>query len=339
MAKKVTLKTIAADLKLSVGTVSRVLNGKAKEFRISDKTVKSVMNYAKDNNYSPNMVAKGLRASRTFSIGLMIPDIANPFFSMMAKHIEKAASAANYSILLVDAEENVEKEKQQVRNMLNRQVDAIIAAPVGISFDHFKEITKIKIPIIFVDRYFNNSSIPYVTSDNFNGGYIATKHLIENGHQRIALLNGFETIEPVKERRRGYQKAIEEAGIFADESLIVGVEFGVENGFKYTKELLQLKNRPTAIFAMSNLIGLGVLQAVKEEGLTIPNDISLIIFDDQPYVSYLNPPITTVKQNSEIIGEYAVEYILNRIEDESYETDSKIIPIKLIERNSVCTIR
>lgn len=336
---KVTLKTIAKELNLSVGTVSRVLNGKAKEFRISEKTVESVMAFAKEHNYTPNLVAKGLRASKTFTLGLMIPDIANPFFAMMAKHIEKAASNANYSILLVDAEENVEKEKQQVRNMLNRQVDAIIAAPVGLAYDHFNEITKANIPLVFVDRYFTESKIPYITSDNFSGGYQATKYLLQQGHKHIALLKGEENVEPVKERRKGYEQALNEFGLLADENLIKGSEFSVENGYKYTKELLKSRNKPTAFFAMSNLIGLGVLQAINEAKLNIPNNVSLIVFDDQPYVAYLNPPITTIKQNSEVIGQHAVDFILKKIEDKQYKIESFKVPVELIVRSSVLKIQ
>lgn len=335
MTKKVNLKTIADDLKLSVGTVSRVLNGKAKEYRIKDETVKKVKQYASNMGYTPNMVAKGLRSSKTFTIGLMIPDIANPFFSMMAKNIEKAASEANYSILLVDASESIEKEKDQVQNMLNRKVDAIIAAPVGTEFDHFQLITKQKIPLVFVDRYSTEIDIPYITSNNFQGGFSATQYLIDKGHKRIALITGCETIQPIIERRKGYVKALEVANIAVSDQLIVGEELTVNNGYEHAKLLLQRNNRPTAIFALSNLIGLGVLQAVKELNLNIPNDVSLIVFDDQPYVSYLNPPVTTVKQDSKKIGALSIEIILGMIKYKNTKPDSQVVETQLIRRESV----
>jgi LacI family transcriptional regulator len=298
MVKKTNLKTIARDLGLSVGTVSRVLNGKAKEYRISDQTVDLVLKYASESGYTPNLIAKGLRDSKTYTIGLVIPDIANPFFSIMAKNIEKAASIANYSIILVDAEENIEREKHQIKNMISRKVDGIIAAPVGTTFEHFNEILQAEIPLIFVDRYIKDSSVTYIASDNFMGGYNATNHLISKGHSKIGLIKGSEIIEPVKERRQGYLKALEEAGIKPDRSLIEGKAFSIESGYESTVKLLKLPEPPTALFAMSNVIGLGVLKALKEYKYAVPEDISLIIFDDQPYVSYLNPPITTIKQNS-----------------------------------------
>jgi LacI family transcriptional regulator len=315
MVKKTNLKTIARDLGLSVGTVSRVLNGKAKEYRISDQTVDLVLKYASESGYTPNLIAKGLRDSKTYTIGLVIPDIANPFFSIMAKNIEKAASIANYSIILVDAEENIEREKHQIKNMISRKVDGIIAAPVGTTFEHFNEILQAEIPLIFVDRYIKDSSVTYIASDNFMGGYNATNHLISKGHSKIGLIKGSEIIEPVKERRQGYLKALEEAGIKPDRSLIEGKAFSIESGYESTVKLLKLPEPPTALFAMSNVIGLGVLKALKEYKYAVPEDISLIIFDDQPYVSYLNPPITTIKQNSKKIGEIAIEYILQLMND------------------------
>jgi len=339
MSQKVTLKSIAAELNLSMGTVSRILNGKAKAFRIKDETVALVLNYASEKGYSPNFVAKGLQASKTYTIGLMIPDIANPFFALMAKHIERIASLANYSILLADAEENTEKEEIQVKNMISRKVDGIIAAPVGKSCQYFQKIVKLGIPLIFVDRYFKGINIPFITSDNFQGGYEATRLFIQNGHRLIGLLKGDEAVEPVIERRKGYWQALQEASIPLDEAHVTGNEFSFENGYSATKKILELHNRPTALLAMSNLIGLGAIKAIREAHLTIPNDISLIIFDDQPYASYLNPPITTIKQNSELVGALAIEYILKIIDHQTIDNPSVYIPVQIISRASVKKIQ
>jgi LacI family transcriptional regulator len=335
MKKKASLKTIAKNLGLSAGTVSRALNGKAKEFRISDETVDAIKKHAEEIGYSPNLIAKGLQASRTFTIGLMIPDIANPFFAIMAKNIEKAASKANFSIILVDAEEDTDKEKRQVQNMIGRKVDGIIAAPVGTSFDHFLEIEKQKIPLLFVDRYFTDSTIPYITSDNFQGSFDAIKLFFDNGHTKIALIKGDETAETVRERTKGYRHALEKNGIPFEEKWVTGNEFSIENGYLSTKQLLNLPNPPTAIFALNNLIGFGVLKAIKEMGLTIPADISLIIFDDEPFLSLLSPSITAVKQDSEKIGEIAVAFILEKIDNEGCELSPVIVPTEIIFRGSV----
>ena len=329
-----TLKQIAEDLNISVSTISRILNGKGKESRISDATVDAVLKYAEEIGYSPNLIAKGLQASQTFTIGLMVPDITNPFFAAMAKNIEKWASKAKYSIILIDSDEDVEKEKIQVLNMMSRKVDGLIVAPVGDSYQHFTKIVKQKVPLIFVDRYFTDSTIPYITSDNYQGSYDATQELIKNGHTRICLIRGRSANELVQERTQGYIDALKNATIEVSEELMVGNSFSIQNGFESTEHVMQLKNPPTAIFAMNNLIGFGVLKAVKELGLKIPQAVSLIIFDNQPYLSLLSPSISTVKQNSEKIGEIAVKALLKEINKE-FDSTSMRIPTELILRESI----
>lgn len=336
MKNKVTLKSIAAHFDLSVSTVSRILNQKAEQFRISKETVELVTKYANECGYSPNLIAKGLQASKTFTIGLMLPDIADPFFANMAKQIGIAALHSEYSILLVDNQYSIENEIRQMRNLLGRKVDGFIVAPAGNSFEHFTEAFKENVPLIFVDRYSKTGTIPYITSDNFQGAYNATKLLIDHGHKRIALIKGDEFIEPVKERYRGYLQAMHDAGIEVDKQLVVGNEFSIENG--YDSVMLLLTNnikQPTAILSMSSQIGLGVFKAIDEKGLSIPNDISLIIFDEQPYFAFLKTPITTIQQDSQSIGEKAIGYLLNKIDNPKFEFSSQTIPVKLFERSSI----
>lgn len=338
MYQKVNLKSIANDLGLSVGTVSRILNGKAKQYRISQQTVELVSEYALRAKYSPNLIAKSLQSSQTYLVGLMIPDIANPFFAQMAKNIEQVAFRENYSIILVDAADDIEIEKQQIENLLNRRVDGIIAAPIGTEFSHFMEIQRRKIPLIFIDRYDKKEHIPFITSDNYQGGYDATKYLIENGHRRIALIKGDHAMMPIQERRRGYQNALQSQGISIDPQLEIGNELSIENGYRSTLELLSLLHRPSAIFALNNLIGLGVLQAFQSLNLTIPDDLSLIVFDDQPYASYLNPPLTTVKQDTEQIGQLAIAFIIQSLKENQAPFTSQVIPTRILFRKSVKNI-
>lgn len=329
-----TLKQIAKDLNISVSTVSRILNGKGKKSRISNATAETVLKYAEEVGYAPNLIAKGLQATQTFTLGLMVPNIANPFFAIMAKNIERWASREHYSIILVDSGEDVEKEKIQVKTMMGRKVDGLIVAPVGDSYQHFNKIKKQKIPLVFIDRYFSDSGIPYMTSENYKGAFNATSELIRNGHRRICLISGSPANELVQERTNGYVDALKQANIGVAKELVVGRAFSVQNGFESTKCVLQLKKPPTAILAMNNLIGFGVLKAVKELGLKIPDAVSLIIFDDNPYLSLLNPSISTVRQNSEKIGEMAVKAILTEIKKDFNITSMKI-PTELIIRESV----
>ncbi|MBN1924763.1 MAG: LacI family DNA-binding transcriptional regulator [Prolixibacteraceae bacterium] len=336
---KPTIQQISEITGYSVSTVSRVLNGYSKQYRISEKAQELIKKKAEELNFKPNQMARGLRLKRTFTIGLVIPDIANPFFAMMAKHIEKAASLSDYSILLVDSDENTEKEKQQIKNMIARDMDGIIVAPVGSEKKHFTEIIERKIPLVFVDRYFENCEIPFVTSDNLQGGYEATKHLIENGHKRIGLIKGDTSTQPVLERLNGYRKALQEYGITLNSAYEIGDTFSIESGYQSVRTVLKLPQPPTALFAMSNLIGLGAIKAIKETDLNIPTDISLIVYDDQPYAAFLNPSITTVKQDSEQIGKLAVNYIFKKINNEKTDVLQVKLQTQIISRASVKKIK
>jgi LacI family transcriptional regulator len=339
MKKRASLKSISEDLNISKGTVSRVLNGKAEEYRISKETVNRVLKYARETGYSPNLMARGLQASRSFTIGLVIPDIANPFFALMAKHIENAASKADYSIILFDTNEDLKKEKLQIQKMLDRNVDGIIAAPVGTSFDHFKDLINQEIPLVFIDRYSLSHNVPYISSDNYGGAFDAIRLLLDSGHRKIGLIKGNDAIEPVKERKKGYLDALVKEGIDINPNWMAGNAFSIDLSYQCTLDMLSKNDRPSAFFAMSNLLGLGVIRAVNEKGLKIPDDISLIVFDEQPYSAFLNPPLTTVRQNSEEIGKMAVEYVLKKIDDYNAVLKSVNLPVELIPRKSVLEIK
>ena len=339
MGSKINLRYIASSLNLSIGTVSRVLNGKAKQYRISDATVKLVMDFAHRHGYKPNMIAKGLQASKTYTLGLIIPDISNPFFSNLAKYVEYYAGKLNYSILLANANNNFETENRQIENLVSRKVDGIIAVPVGVASPLYSEVFESGVPLVFIDRYFKDQTWPYITSDNYQGGYLCAKMFLEKGHQTLAVIEGSMGVELVKERTRGFKQAISDEDRQIDEDYITGGDFSVQCGYESTKSLLQLNPRPTAIFAMSNLIGLGVLKALKESKLNIPDDVSLIVYDDQPYSAYLNPPLTTVRQNTKRIGEMAIDYMVQMAHSKAKKLSSVHINVDIIERASVAAMK
>lgn len=336
MKRDTTLKNIASDVGVSVTTVSRVLNGKTANYRISKKTEDIILKSAKKLNYSPNQLARGLRLSRTHSIAYIIPDISNPFFASTAKSIEKYARKFGYSILLCDSEENTEIEKKIIKIMLERKVDGLIISPVGIKVSHLLELTKKKIPLVLLDRYFPSLHVSYVTSDNYKGALEAVSLIIENGHKRIACIQGLRNTSPNRDRLRGYIDAHKKYNIPVDENLIVGDSFGEENGYTETKLLLKMKNLPTAIFAVSNLISLGSLRALAEDGLKVPDDMSMISFDDQPYSRFLSTPMTTVAQESSQIGQIATKLLLEQINStKQLEPQEILIPTRLIVRDSL----
>jgi LacI family transcriptional regulator len=340
MYKKVTpnMRELADLLGLSVTTVSRVLNGKAKKYRISPITEARVLQVVKETNYIPNKIARGLKMAKTDTLGLVIPDIANPFFADLAKSIELEARLKGFSIILCDSGEDISVEKELIDLLLGHKVDGIIIAPVGTSFDHLLRIRTCGISIVVVDRFAPELELPYITSDNYQGAFDAVNYLISMGHRKIACIQGIKNSQPNKERVIGYTDALKKHGLEVDKSLITGEDFSTENGYKQTRILFSMDNPPTAIFALSNLISLGVIKAINEIGLKIPDDVSLICFDEQPYSAFLSTPLTTIEQKKYEIGQIAVNVIIKEMENKSEENRKTVkmkIKTNLIIRESV----
>lgn len=335
-SSNITLKSIADQLDVSVTTVSRVLNGKSERYRISRETQELINSAAKELSYSPNQLARGLRLKRTNTIGYIIPDISNPFFSSIAKSVEKSARKSGYSILLCDSEEDTKIEENLLQLMVDRKVDGLIISPVGLEVNHLLKISQKNIPIVLLDRYFPELNLPFVTSDNYKGALEAVNMLIDNGHRRIACIQGLINTSPNNDRVKGYIDAHKNHDLMIDKKLIVGDSFGEENGYIETKLLLKQEDQPTAIFAVSNLISLGAIRAISEEGLKIPDDISMVSFDDQPYSRFLSTPMTTVSQQNAQIGQIAIKLLIDQIEsNRQLEPKGIFLPTKLISRDSV----
>jgi LacI family transcriptional regulator len=338
MRKKdsLTLKNIADRIGLSETTISRALSGQAAKYRISPETEKAILALADELHFSPNQLARSLRLQKTHTIGLMIPDISNPFFANIARNVEREARKSGYSVILTDTEETESIEIESLRLLRGRKVDGLVICPVGQNFTHLEKLFANEMPMVLIDRYIPDSHIPYVSSDNYGGAYQAVSYLIQNGHRRIACIQGLENTLPNIERVRGYRQAHANATIEVDETLIVGDSFGYQNGYIEMKLMLGHNPRPTAIFAVSNLISLGALHAIDEEALKIPDDISIISFDDQPYSALLATPMTTVAQQNEQIGQLALKMLFNQMELKTVPDQKGIlIPTRLIVRKSV----
>jgi LacI family transcriptional regulator len=321
------IRDLAEVLGLSITTVSRVINGKAKRYRISDETQKRVLQAAKQHNYVPNKLARGLKLSRTDTLGLIIPDISNPFFADIAQSIEREARSKGYSLILCDSGEDHVLEKELIALLLSQKVDGIIIAPVGTDYAHIIQTFNSGMPLIVIDRCFTDIGLPFITSDNYQGGNDAVNYLISMGHRKIACIQGIPKSMPTIERVRGYRDALINHGIHPDASLIVGDNYNTENGYRQTRILFSMEDPPTAIFALSNLIGLGVIKAIDEMGLKIPENISLISFDEQPYSAFLGTPMTTVDQKKSEIGQLAVDVLLKYIDNK--ESRKRIVHMTL----------
>lgn len=331
---KETLASLAQKTGFSAATISRVLSGKAEEYRISAETKETILKAASESGYSPNIIAQNLRTNRTDTIGLLLPSVANPYFADIASVIIKEARKFKYTTIVIDSDENEETEKAAVSTLISRQVDGIIAAPSGSNAKLFEEINKKLFPVILIDRYYDGSPLPYVSTNNYLGSIMAVENLIMNGHTEIACIQGATGSTPNKKRVQGYLSALEKAGI-KDKAYVVGNEFSEQNGYLETKLLMNRSNRPTAIFALSNTIALGAMKAIRESGLNIPTDISLISFDDSIYMDYMTPAISRIGQATEEMGKLSFKLLLESIRNKTRCVTQIELAPSLISRCSV----
>ncbi len=334
--KNVTLKDLAIALDLSVSVVSRVLSGKAREYRISEDTEKAVRAEAKRRGFSVNHLARSLRLKKTRTVGLLIPDISNGFFSAIAQSVESTARKRDYSVILCDTEGNEEIERSSLEYLCGRTVDGFLVAPVGLNSDHIIAIAGKSIPLVLLDRFFPDTGLPYVTSDNFQGAYEGARYLLENGHRSIGFIQGIPECQTSIERLKGYQMALMQFDVPFKQSLVSGVDFAEQRGYDSTLALLKRKPRPTALFASSAVGALGAMRACAESKLRIPHDISLVGFDDYPYAALLSPPLTTIAQKSEAIGRIACDLVLDWLENgKRPEEGGVVLKTSLVPRASV----
>ncbi|MEM8999187.1 MAG: LacI family DNA-binding transcriptional regulator [Bacteroidota bacterium] len=326
-----TIKELATALNMSTTTVSRVLTGQEKKYRISEKTAERVRAMATTHHFAPNQIARNLRLQKTNTIGLIIPDISNPFFANLARTVELELRKRNKMVLLCDTKDETTLEEESLSLLLGRKVDGLLVAPVGKKWKHLVQNTAV--PMVLIDRYFEGKDIPFVATDNYYGAYQATSFLIDRGHHNIACIQGIRGTSPNENRILGYQKAMHDYKETAKHIQLVGNDYSIENGYQSTKELLSLPETPTAIFALNNQIALGAMKAIKEIGLKIPNDISLIAFDEQPYFELLSPSLTAIKQPLEAIGRTAVSMLFEVLEGKN--VTNAILKPMFIERDSV----
>lgn len=332
----VTLNDIAEQAGVSVSTVSRVLNKKASKYRISRETEAAILEAARNLKYRPNQIARGLRLNKTNTLGIIAPDISNPFFAYVIKRVQNVAHHLGYSVVVCNTDENLEQEIEHVNVMYRNRVDGLIAMPVGQQYSHYSEwFERGGRPLVLLDRCFDAIDASSVVVDNYSGSFEAVKHLIEHGHHRIAFIQGLPGTYTNNERLRGYRAALESHGIPFNDDMIVGGDFREENGYMETKLLLTSSDPPTAIFATSDLITLGALKAISEEGLEVPRDISLIMFDDVDFAPYLRCPITAVRQPKELMGEMAVKLLVEELKEERRESKRIVLKTSLVVRESV----
>lgn len=330
-----TIKDIAAKTNLSVTTVSLVLNGK--ESKIPQRTKDLVIKTADELNYRPNQLAVGLITKRTKTLGLIVPDIRNSFFSCLAKGIDDECRNNGWTVILCNTSDIHERDLEYINMLASKGVDGILyCMSVDSILDKFKEcynlLNKFHIPFIMLDRSFKLPNLITARLNHVKGGYLATEHLIKLGHKRIACVTGPKHMEDSNQRLQGYWKALEEAEIPFDESIIVEGDYHMESGVSAVDRIID-KNF-TAIFAFNDMMAYGVLKELKAHGLSVPEDVSVVGYDDIFLSETLEVPLTTVHQPVERMAAAATKHLIGIIQS---KTQSATIPIyspKLVIRKS-----
>ena len=326
------MRDVAEKAGVSISTVSHVVN----ETRfVSEETRNKVIAAMDALSYQPNRLARSLRRKdkRTHTLGLLIPDNMNPFFAEVSRGIEDASFAANYNVFLCNSDNHPEKELDYIEVLVGKQIDGIILVSTGTT-DSLKLLKRRKIKVVVVDRQIGETNYDSVMLDNDLGGYLATKYLIELGHERIGCITGPSSLTPSGNRVQAYRRALEEAHIPIDESLILQGDFRSQSGYLQMTKLLNLSTSPTAIFACNDMMAVGVIRAINEQNLKVPEDISVIGFDDIALTSYLTPKLTTIVQPSYEMGMVAAEILIERIQSPNASPINEVLLPSLAERES-----
>jgi LacI family transcriptional regulator len=334
----ITIKDIATALGLSKSTISRALRN---SHEISPETKKLVREYAEEHNYRPNPIALSLKEKRSRSIGIVVCEIANSFFSQVINGIESIAYDSGYNVIISQTHESFEREIIGLNFLSSRSVDGLLISVSAetTNFDHIKSLHGKGLPIVFFDRVANDIKTHNVTVDNFTGAYNATTHLIENGFTRIASLSLSQHSSITQGRLNGYKKALNDHRINVDENLIRYCAHGglfYEELEKEMNALMKLKHTPQAIFASSDKITMGVLRYFKSTGIRVPNDIAVVGFSNSETTDLLQPSLTVVKQPAFEMGKIATEMLINLMEAKRSVKvfENRVLPAELVVRES-----
>lgn len=308
--KYITLKMVAERAEVSVNTASRAINNKPD---INDETKKRVLKVAQELGYVRNATAVALRTKKTGTIGVVIADNRNPFYAEVLNGIEEAAREKNYHIILVNTQRDYQKEEEAINLLLAKRVDGLLIAPVQDRDDDIRNLIMANFPFVIVGRDFENIEMDAVYNDEIKGGFLVTEYLFTKGHKRIAFINGFLHKSPAQGRLEGYKKALKKYGIPLDDALVSVGDIDVENGYERTKQMMKENLDFTAIFAYNDMMAFGAMQAIKEKGLRIPEDIGLVGYDDISFSSLMKPSLTTIRLKKQDLGIESVELLLSRI--------------------------
>ncbi|HEV2419205.1 MAG TPA: LacI family DNA-binding transcriptional regulator [Terriglobia bacterium] len=331
-----TIKEVAKKARVSVGTVSNVLTG---AIPVSPKRSDRVLAVIQELGYKPNHIARSLKLRHTKMLGMIISDITNPFFSHLVRGAEDAALKHKYLLLTFNTDDRIERERQAIEVLRERQVDGIllVVAPTDSGYSHITETLDKGTPVVCLDRVPPKIQVDSVTVNSVKATQDCVRHLIEMGHKEIAILTGSIALQTARQRLQGYKKALAEAGIAVKQEYIRQGEFRASSGYELGKSLLSAPLRPTAVFCSNGMMALGVLKAVEELGLRCPDDLAVAVFDDLPLAEVVRPHLTSVAQPAYSVGYEGAELLMQKIAKKSAGKPVRIVlPTQLKIRESTC---
>jgi LacI family transcriptional regulator len=333
----ITIHDLAKALNLNASTVSRALNDHPK---ISSETKKIVNHLAAELNYRPNALATSLRKGSAYTVGLIIPRVNRNFFASAIEGIEAVLNKAGYHLIIAQSNESLEKEKECINSFLNARVDGII---ISISWEtndlsHLQMVLDKNVPLIFFDRIPQNMEASKVRLNDFKGAYNATEYLITHGYKRIAHFAGPRHLQMYAERQRGYVAALTDYGMVCKESLIIENCLTQDKGFEEARGLTEMEGAPDALFCASDYSALGAIMFLKENGFSIPGDMAVFGFSNEPFTKLIDPPLSSIEQFPYKMGEAAAQLFLDEIGDKNYEPQTIEIMPELMVRKSVIRV-
>jgi LacI family transcriptional regulator, galactose operon repressor len=329
----VTIKDVARLSGVSSMTVSRVINGSE---RVSPETRQRVERAIAELGYVPSRLARGLIRQKTGTLALIVPDVANPFFTLIVRGAEDVARRAGYRMILADTRADLTIERDVIEEMLAHRVDGIVIAPVSDrSKGHLQRLARYDVEFVLIDRTVSGIESDVVTGDNVGGARRLVEHLISLGHRRIGFITESDEVSTARDRRQAYEAALTAAGLSYDPSLIVRSTVDPPGGFEGMRRLLELDDPLTAVFTVNNLVALGAIEAVRAHELEVPDDLALVCFDDIEYASRLYPFLTVMAQPAETLGTLGTQLLLERIEGRAPEQPRVVIlPAQFVVRRS-----
>ena len=327
-----TIRDVAKLAGVAPITVSRVVNDSG---YVSKETRARVEAAIEELGYVPNMLGPSLRFKQTMTLAMVVTDIANPFWTTVTRGVEDIAQANGYSTILCNTDESEEKQEQYLQMLLRRRIDGILLVPASSSPEPIRLIQKQGTPVVVLDRDVPDVDVDMVRADSEYGAYQLAKHLISFGHQRITILAGPQSVSTAVDRVNGFCRAYTEFGLDPCDTQVIWGNYTQESGYEMAQKALAARPLPTALFAANNFVAIGALRALKEQNFRIPEDISMVAFDDIPLAFTIEPFLTVATQPAREMGKQAVRLLLERIrEDAGRPSEQVILPTGMIIRTS-----